>query len=51
VRAFNGEFRITGRPGAGTTIEVFIPLAPDVAMPDDPDAAARLRATTASAAD
>jgi hypothetical protein len=27
VRALNGQFRISGRPGIGTTIEVFVPLA------------------------
>jgi signal transduction histidine kinase len=27
VRALNGRFRISGRPGIGTTIEVFVPLA------------------------
>ncbi|MHB8495109.1 MAG: CHASE3 domain-containing protein [Casimicrobiaceae bacterium] len=52
VRAFNGDFRISGRPGAGTKIEVFIPLAADGAAPqDEPDAGARGRASAASAAD
>jgi signal transduction histidine kinase len=27
VRALNGEFRIQGAPGAGTTVEVHLPLA------------------------
>ena len=31
VRALKGDFRIRGRPGAGTVIEVHIPL--DVTMP------------------
>jgi hypothetical protein len=26
VRALNGTFKISSRPGSGTTIEVFIPL-------------------------
>ena len=26
VRALNGTFKISSRPGTGTTIEVFIPL-------------------------
>ena len=52
VRALNGDFRISGRPGAGTKIEVFIPLAADGAAPQDaPDAGARGRAPAASAAD
>jgi signal transduction histidine kinase len=30
VRALNGTFKISSRPGTGTTIEVFIPLPPPV---------------------
>ncbi|MBU6483437.1 MAG: CHASE3 domain-containing protein [Betaproteobacteria bacterium] len=52
VRAFNGDFRISSRAGAGTRIEVFIPLAADGTAPqDEPDADARGRASAASAAD
>lgn len=51
VRAFNGEFRISGRAGQGTTIEVFIPLAADEsAEPAGDDAGAGVRAPAASAA-
>jgi len=33
VRALDGTFRIGSRPGSGTTVEVFIPLAPPSAEP------------------
>jgi len=32
VRALKGEFRVHGRAGAGTTIEVNIPLDPPAQM-------------------
>ena len=30
IRALKGEFRIHGRPGVGTTIEVHVPLSPQL---------------------
>jgi signal transduction histidine kinase len=35
IRALKGEFRIHGRPGVGTTIEVHVPLSPQVIPPKE----------------
>jgi signal transduction histidine kinase len=36
IRALKGEFRIHGRPGIGTTIEVHVPLPPQTASAKSP---------------
>jgi signal transduction histidine kinase len=36
IRALKGEFRIHGRPGIGTTIEVHVPLSPQMASAKSP---------------
>jgi hypothetical protein len=36
IRALKGEFRIHGRPGIGTTIEVHVPLSPQTASAKSP---------------
>jgi signal transduction histidine kinase len=48
VRALDGTFKISSRPGTGTTIEVFIPLAKEAAEPaaQQPEEPARLPAPT-----
>jgi signal transduction histidine kinase len=35
IRALKGEFRIHGRPGVGTTIEVHVPLSPQAILPKE----------------
>ena len=53
VRALNGTFKISSRPGSGTTIEVFMPLPQPTQEPAVREAAAdppRLPAPAASAA-
>ncbi len=52
VRALKGEFRINGRPGAGTTIEVIIPLTAAEAAPEiEPAPTVRVRSAAGSPAD
>ncbi len=52
VRALNGEFRINGRPGAGTTIEVIIPLTAAEGEPESESAQTmRVRSVAGSPAD
>src|SRR5205807_4295070 len=36
IRALKGEFRIHGRPGVGTTIEVHVPLSPQASAAKSP---------------
>ena len=50
VRALNGTFKISSRPGTGTTVEVYIPLPPAAVADDVVPAAGEAREAPSAAA-